>query len=1077
MASDADCADETLSVLASDAGYVDEILRTLVSEVEAHEPLRKGSSAASERTASDEPDSLAAAESQPLGSAAATIGTAELQPHLSQPQHDITPSQLLITPPDAPGILAKTNKLLALKQRRLGSLSSSLDLSRESSFDVSALHTGLDDAASSQQNGFAPSSSHEQLLLQNESVLNEQASTSLACLEGRRVSLQRRTSSIARKPSTVTDMFPSFDETRGRKQKHMLPAIQQPYELSVPLKEATATAKSSQQMQQILMQRHQAVVREQKARQHRREATERLQHAQILEALLNESSERRAALEARQAARAAQLLARQERMAAAAQARREERLQRIGQGHLSPAPKPVTRKEELDQLRRIEDAESELRRLLAEHKQMYSAQDQQRELDQQQQQAAVQRVDEARQHHRRRELDKRAANSWGFQAPSERRQPAQKASTLPNRVSSRQAGPAEAQMESPSRLYDERAAAQQALKREALSRRLHNKEFHAKQSIRQKQQEYDQAVKARLAQDCTVSGSKGSSSTTRSHAGAKHAQQLPELAATSGAILLSGPRAKKLQVRHPRPAQLPTPPRQLSRMPDDILLPDINSSDSVWRPYIINDDMADLLVDNQFEARASSGQSRARLSPLHALDAMKSREEQLEAWKAKRTKPLAAISNSNVLNRLPKPPVKRVAVLNKDSSATNKPSDVEYVDKENQQDHPSEKPPVVSKTSLSSKIPRAKQGSAGSSVRTTTESPAPGPVKAEAPVARKAALSASSLINMENQYDMLKGTLDTLKRESIRASVSGDVSKLSSAQVLGPHNAPEGDSTARIALPRPSGALLRESTLITGSSKNRTATAPSSSTELQPVFELGGRFETRSLAGLAAELFKDPRPSWNSLVKLLRRCVNQMTGKTRQYVDTSIKFEREASQQVESVQLASESAHKQLELELANAKHNAAQAAAAHKSAAASWQGELDWQKSEVSRLQRELTRMEAERDRAREDARRAASAQQELEGSVNGLKKETGAQLRELASDRGEALRALEGAKQAAEHRQHQLQEELQSMQACAQYAESRAAVAEAELQALRKQEAALQEAVAQGQERERLLLDQHRQ
>ncbi len=52
--------------------------------------------------------------------------------------------------------------------------------------------------------------------------------------------------------------------------------------------------------------------------------------------------------------------------------------------------------------------------------------------------------------------------------------------------------------------------------------------------------------------------------------------------------------------------------------------------------------------------------------------------------------------------------------------------------------------------------------------------------------------------------------------------------------------------------------------------------------------------------------------------------------------------------QVESVQLASESAHKQLELELANAKHNAAQAAAAHKSAAASWQGELDWQKSEV---------------------------------------------------------------------------------------------------------------------------------
>ncbi len=214
--------------MASDAGYVDEILSNLVSEVEAHvnhsaaqsmqnaahgekppklqhdlvsgnsgdaaqvpgifskgascEPLRKGSSAASERTASDGPDGLAAAESQPLGSAAATTKAAELQQQLSQPQHDTTSSQLLITPPDAPGLVAKSNKLLALKQRRLGSLSSSLDLSRESSFDVSALHTGLDDAASSQQNGLAPSSSHEQLLLQNESVLNEQASTSLACL-------------------------------------------------------------------------------------------------------------------------------------------------------------------------------------------------------------------------------------------------------------------------------------------------------------------------------------------------------------------------------------------------------------------------------------------------------------------------------------------------------------------------------------------------------------------------------------------------------------------------------------------------------------------------------------------------------------------------------------------------------------------------------------------------------------------------------------------------------------------------------------------------------------------------------
>ena len=70
----------------------------------------------------------------------------------------------------------------------------------------------------------------------------------------------------------------------------------------------------------------------------------------MLEALLSESSERRAALEARQAARAAQLLARQDQMAAAADVRRRERLQHIG--HLPPVPKPATRKEEVQQLQK-----------------------------------------------------------------------------------------------------------------------------------------------------------------------------------------------------------------------------------------------------------------------------------------------------------------------------------------------------------------------------------------------------------------------------------------------------------------------------------------------------------------------------------------------------------------------------------------------------------------------------------------------------------------------------------------------------------------------------------------------------
>lgn len=125
--------------------------------------------------------------------------------------------------------------------------------------------------------------------------------------------------------------------------------------------------------------------------------------------------------------------------------------------------------------------------------------------------------------------------------------------------------------------------------------------------------------------------------------------------------------------------------------------------------------------------------------------------------------------------------------------------------------------------------------------------------------------------------------------------------------------------------------------------------------------------------------------------------------------------------QVEAVKLAAESRTAAIEAELAHAKRDAAQASSALKSAAASWQSELDWQKAEVrtaaalrpplaapsplshidltthrsdnaavggalglevtplsgmpqvSRMKRDLERVESERERAREDAKRCA--------------------------------------------------------------------------------------------------------
>ena len=153
---------------------------------------------------------------------------------------------------------------------------------------------------------------------------------------------------------------------------------------------------------------------------------------------------------------------------------------------------------------------------------------------------------------------------------------------------------------------------------------------------------------------------------------------------------------------------------------------------------------------------------------LHDHFAMKTREEQLEAWVAKRAKPLASISNSIVANRPPKPSGKRPAVHEKNTSAGQRQS-AGHDNKENQctpvaataRTAVKKKPAIKAvKEDQSQAFTQSSKADTDKSVdvRTSLQRPA-----------KKAALSATCLQNMENQYDMLKGSLDTLKRESMRS--------------------------------------------------------------------------------------------------------------------------------------------------------------------------------------------------------------------------------------------------------------------------------------------------------------------
>ncbi|KAK9909075.1 hypothetical protein WJX75_006832 [Coccomyxa subellipsoidea] len=213
------------------------------------------------------------------------------------------------------------------------------------------------------------------------------------------------------------------------------------------------------------------------------------------------------------------------------------------------------------------------------------------------------------------------------------------------------------------------------------------------------------------------------------------------------------------------------------------------------------------------------------------------------------------------------------------------------------------------------------------------------------------------------------------------------------------------------------------------------------------------------------------------LVKLLRRCLTQMSTRTRSFIETCVKFEKEARQQVESLELARDSAAANHKRELAAAQRDAAQVAAQHKSAAASWHTDLDTYKSELSCLKRELERMESERDRAREEARQAVASRVELESMAQGVKRETGQQLRELQVDHGAAMRQLAAMQEASERAQVKLQAEVAAAQEAKQAAVVRASAVEEQMASVQQRLDQALEALEATRSKEQDLVVHHKQ
>lgn len=165
------------------------------------------------------------------------------------------------------------------------------------------------------------------------------------------------------------------------------------------------------------------------------------------------------------------------------------------------------------------------------------------------------------------------------------------------------------------------------------------------------------------------------------------------------------------------------------------------------------------------------------------------------------------------------------------------------------------------------------------------------------------------------------------------------------------------------------------------------------------------------------------------MVKTLRRAMKELQQRTQLFIDQSVRFEKEASQQVESVKLASESAAMAAQAELANARREAASASANHKTALANWQGELDLHKAEAASLKREIERIEGERDRAREEARKFDAAKGAVEAEMKELKKVQAQRERDLQMDKNSAAQALYETREAAERQKAALEAALAEM------------------------------------------------
>lgn len=173
------------------------------------------------------------------------------------------------------------------------------------------------------------------------------------------------------------------------------------------------------------------------------------------------------------------------------------------------------------------------------------------------------------------------------------------------------------------------------------------------------------------------------------------------------------------------------------------------------------------------------------------------------------------------------------------------------------------------------------------------------------------------------------------------------------------------------------------------------------------------------------------------IVKLMRRALKEMQHRTQLFVELSVKYERDAKNNLETVKLSADSAAMAASAELANVRREAASEVANQKAVLANWQSDMDLLQSEAASLKRENERLGSEQEELHHMYEKVHAEKCSLENELFELKRMNEDREKELQAGKNAATQTVYHVREDFERQKKELVAALQEAEEKIKFAE----------------------------------------